>query len=527
MAAIDLVETARLELQSALDATKTQAERNRLGQFATPPLLASEILEYAHSLLPPAAPVRFLDPAVGTGSFYSALLRTFEPSRIADAHGYEIDPHYGREAIKLWQDTSLRLHLADFTRATPPEPEAAKPNLIVCNPPYVRHHHLAAADKARLQRLVHHAAGVRLSGLAGLYCYFLCQCHAWLAEDGLAGWLIPSEFMDVNYGHAVKHYLLHRVTLLRIHRFAPEDVQFGDALVSSAVVWYRKAAPPAGHAVELTYGGRLTSPLASQLVTTDTLRRSPKWTRYPAPHNGHEIARPHARLGDLFDIKRGIATGANDYFILSPEQVHEYDIPREFVRPILPSAHHLPVDEVEADENGEPRLDCKRYLLACSLPDTEVRARYPSLWAYYQWGKERGISERYLCLHRSPWYAQENRLPAMFLCTYMGRQGTKSTKPFRFILNHSQATAPNVYLMLYPKPPLLRVLKADPSKQRAVWRALGQITPQVLLREGRVYGGGLYKMEPRELGNAPADAILATLNGVLNEPSAQMALFGE
>ena len=45
--------------------------------------------------------------------------------------------------------------------------------------------------------------------------------------------------MDVNYGKAVKHYLLSRVTLLHIHRFDPNDVQFADALVSSAVVWFR------------------------------------------------------------------------------------------------------------------------------------------------------------------------------------------------------------------------------------------------------------------------------------------------
>jgi hypothetical protein len=45
--------------------------------------------------------------------------------------------------------------------------------------------------------------------------------------------------MDVNYGKAVKHYLLSRVTLLHIHRFDPNGVQFADALVSSAVVWFR------------------------------------------------------------------------------------------------------------------------------------------------------------------------------------------------------------------------------------------------------------------------------------------------
>ena len=63
--------------------------------------------------------------------------------------------------------------------------------------------------------------------------------------------------MDVNYGQAVKRYLLDKVTLLHIHRFDPNDVQFADALVSSAVVWFRKSLPPKDHAVTFTFGGTL------------------------------------------------------------------------------------------------------------------------------------------------------------------------------------------------------------------------------------------------------------------------------
>ena len=45
---IDSIEKQRLALQAELDAEKTQAERNRLGQFATPSALAVDILNYAY-----------------------------------------------------------------------------------------------------------------------------------------------------------------------------------------------------------------------------------------------------------------------------------------------------------------------------------------------------------------------------------------------------------------------------------------------------------------------------------------------
>jgi hypothetical protein len=49
-------------------------------------------------------------------------------------------------------------------------------------------------------------SGTKIGALAGLYCYFLGISHAWLAPDAIPGWLIPSEFMDGNYGEALKDY---------------------------------------------------------------------------------------------------------------------------------------------------------------------------------------------------------------------------------------------------------------------------------------------------------------------------------
>ena len=63
--------------------------------------------------------------------------------------------------------------------------------------------------------------GVEVNGLAGLYVYFLLLATAWMEDGGIAAWLIPSEFMDVNYGAALKGFLADRVTLIRAHRFDP------------------------------------------------------------------------------------------------------------------------------------------------------------------------------------------------------------------------------------------------------------------------------------------------------------------
>ncbi len=501
---LDELEMRRLLLQKKLDAQKDTPTRNRMGQFATPTALAVDILRYAASHLVKNESVRFLDPAFGTGVFYSELLRVFPRSRIGPAVGYEVDEHYGIPTRQLWNETDLELRLEDFTCADNPE-NAARFNLLICNPPYVRHHYIASAEKRRLRLRTQHACGVGMNGLAGLYCYFLALSHEWMAENALAGWLIPSEFMDVKYGASVKEYLLDRVTLTHIHRFDPSDVQFDDAHVSSAVVWFRNKPPESGHQVRFTYSGTLNKPKNERWVSLNVLRRDPKWTRYPLGENYESI--PGPVLGDFFHIKRGIATGNNSYFILALSDIEKRGLPLGAFKPILPSPRYVHDDVIHGDLEGNPRLEPRLFLLDPPWREDEIEECYPSLWNYLEEGRLEGVSQRYLCRHRGIWYAQEYRPPAPFVCNYLGRNGKRFGKPFRFILNNSQATAANVYLMLYPKDSFQLALADSPKLRQKVWRFLNDISPETLLSEGRVYGGGLYKLEPKELANVRAEAI--------------------
>ena len=189
------MEKERQNLQIILDSKKTQLERNKLGQFSTPIDLANEILEYAVSLLD-GEKISFLDPAIGTGAFYSALLKNSEKVEVEKALGFDIDPFYAEPSKKLWENTKLEICIKDFTLEQPTD----KFNLVICNPPYVRHHHIINSDKSRLQREALKEEGISVSGLAGLYTYFMIFSHKWMEENAIAGWLIPSEFMDVHYG---------------------------------------------------------------------------------------------------------------------------------------------------------------------------------------------------------------------------------------------------------------------------------------------------------------------------------------
>jgi hypothetical protein len=93
---------------------------------------------------------------------------------------------------------------------------------------------------------------------------------------------------------------------------------------------------------------------------------------------------------------------------------------------------------------------------------------------------------------------------------YIGRSD-HAKRPFRFLLNNTKATATNVYLCLYPQPLLAQQLALYPDALRLLWEGLNSISKETLLGNGRVYGGGMHKLEPKELANVPVDDLAALM----------------
>ncbi len=497
------LEQQRLDGQSKLDNERSKLERNQLGQFATPPELADEIAEFVLSLLPSDQSIRFLEPSVGSGSFFNALLNRKGNRKVIQATGLEIDNRFSELATELWTSKGLLVRNEDFLAAAPATPKA---NLLVANPPYVRHHHIDPHRKKQLQEAVSRQLGIKISGLAGLYCYFVLLADRWLADDAFSAWLIPSEFMDVNYGKALRDYLTKHVTLHQIHRYCPSEDKFDDALVSSAVVIFQKRKPSSNFVTTLSFGGPIGDPRVVTRISNEKLQLESRWSRLAGSSSQSRVKqRPsrgseHLTVGDLFIVKRGIATGSNCFFIFARCKAKELELPDQFLKPILPSPRYLKSEIIERYDDGYPQIEKQLVLLDCPLPPEIIKHDYPKLWSYLLQGIEDNIPMGFLTSRRDPWYSQEQRKTAPFLCSYMGRS---ESRPFRFFWNKSDAIAANVFLLLYPKPALVSKLTLSNSLAAQIFDSLSQVKPADFFDEGRVYGGGLYKLEPNELKEIP------------------------
>jgi adenine-specific DNA-methyltransferase len=459
----------------------------------TPPELAKEITEYAVSLLSTnELPVDFGDPAVGTGAFYSALLQVLPKKQIASAIGIDISAKQVAAAQWRWAEKGMKVIQGDYLHM---ERLPAR-SLVLANPPYLRHQRIPAKYKQELRERASVTVGTRISALSGQYVYFLLLSHKWMKPGAIAAWLIPSEFMQTAYGVAIRNYLTHRVQLIRIHQFGHDDPQFENVETLPAVVVFRNQEPLNGQTARLTGGGTLNSPISNEDVQIQDLAQETKWA---IPRRvSHKAQSSEFTIGDFFYVRRGIATGANDFFIMERAEAKRLGIPERVLRPVLPKERNLETDIIEKLADGYPKVSPQLCLLNCDLSEAEIRIRYPKLFAYLSKGKQPEILTRYLIRHRHPWYKQEKRDPAPYLCMYMGRV-SGDTPPLRFLWNKSDAIATNTYLMLYPRPALNKLLRARSTIAAEMFDLLRETAKKSMSEGARIHAGGLHKIEPREL----------------------------
>lgn len=480
------IERKRQLLQDALDSDKTMEERNKMGQFSTPYSLARQICEYMKSFTGDHIE-SFLEPSMGTGVFYSSLS---EISEIGHTVGYEIDKHYFNPTKELWKKSNIKIVNENFLDAVPNE----KFSLIITNPPYSRHHHIPSQIKHKLADTINSLYNIKLSGLTGLHIYFIILSTQWLKDDGYSCWLIPSEFLSVNYGTELKSFLLKNVDLISIHSYYNTDLQFNDALVSSSILVFRKSKDKNQY-VKFSWGANINNPDETIIIKKTDLNPTEKWNHsFLSNRNGY--AKSKFTIGTFFNIKRGIATGDNNFFILNKKIRDEFNIPLKVLSPLIPPPRKLQSKVYTINNAIEDGL----YLLSSHETIDTIKEQYKGLYEYLEQGISDGVHLRANCRNRDPWYGLEKRASAPILVSYMGRITNTSDIPIKFILNQSDGIATNSYLCLYPKD---EYIPLDKDAYKNIWDILSSIPKDVLLAFGRSYGGGLLKWEPKELGLIP------------------------
>lgn len=464
-------------------------ERRSRSAFATPPELARDVADAAAKYLHHDLGINLGDPAVGNGVLIAAARRAVGADRVSSAHGIDVDEETAERTRRRWTRADFEVETADFLRR---DPRAGAWHFVIANPPYRRSQKSAHGLKD-VRASLQEALSLNISARSDMYVYFVLRAHAWMARKAVAAWIIPSEFQVTTYGGALRAYLSTRVRIERIHTYDSRDLLFDKALASTSVVIFTNRAPHPDDSVRISAGGTLAVPSHETLVTQRDLSVSSKWN-FEALTSGGPAA-DQLSIADLFTCRRGIATGANAYFVLEDEARMALGAGLEWLRAVVPAARSIPDAHLRADERGLPLHMPRRWLIDTDAPLSLIGAQSESFAEYLSKVAE-AVSGLPLAGRRRPVYKQESRAPAPFLFVYMAKADGYGP---RFVRNDTSAVALNNYIGLYPVPAVDSWLGRDRKNVELMHRWLNEIPTGELRTHGRMYGKGLLKLEPSDL----------------------------
>ena len=297
---------------------------------------------------------------------------------------------------------------------------------------------------------------------------------------GRAAIIVPTDWLSANSAQCLREYFTSTAWLKKVLYFDEDDLHFDDALTTSVVLLIEKdTIKPDDLVVEHFSGG--VRKISEASVPWSTLKNLPKWNNAflgVTKSDGDGLI----PLESIAETKRGIATGANEFFHLPRSQAISEGIDEKHLLQCIGSARDVrglifsDLDYQYVENTGGCTVLAN---FNGSLNDKEV--------GYIRNGEARGFHERYLLARRTPWFKTELRAPAPIWAASFGRGR------IRFVWNQTSAVNLTTFHCVYPVGlssaqigALVCLLNSAPIQQR--------FSDHI-----RVMGGGLLKFQPNDL----------------------------
>lgn len=472
---IQTVRTAILQgadpLGEAFSLIRSAQDRRASGAVYTPAPIVRSMMAW---LAGQGTPARIVDPGAGSGRFTLAAGEAFPRAQLV---AVEMDPLAAlmlraNLSARGWTDRATVL-VKDYRAIK--LPHCAGVTAFIGNPPYVRHHDISEAWK---QWYASRFAdfGIKASSLAGLHLHFFLQTRLLAKAGDLGAFITSAEWMDVNYGSALRQLLLDELGGIALHVLEPTVEAFPGTATTAAITCFR-----VGEAIEPV---RVRSVAKLSLLNgltkgTDVarthLQAEPRWSIIVRP-SGLKVA-GNMELGELFRVHRGQVTGANSIWIAG-EQAR--GLPDRVKLPSVTKARDL----IQAGASLKSAEVLRRVIDLPPDLDEFSPDEKRKITVFLSWAKNCGADQSYIAQHRKAWWSVGLKAPAPILCTYMAR------RPPQFTLNTCDARHINIAHGLYPREPI----DAEALGRLVVW-----LNENISTGSGRTYAGGLTKFEPKEV----------------------------
>ncbi len=431
-----------------------------------------------------------LEPAFGLGIFSRILLSYKEDIEIK---GFEVDKIIFEKAKQYFSEAkNCNIILQDYMY----NDWKNKYDGIICNPPYFKFHDY---DNKNILKEIETNLKCKLNGFTNLYTLFLLKSIHQLSVNGRCAYIIPSEFLNSDYGKLVKTYLIKSKTLRHVIVIDFEENLFDDALTTASIIFCSNdnltekiKFTNIKSLEDLSKIEEIISKYPNITETEETyhyldLNPEIKWKAYYQKQNGTKF-KNLVPFSTYAKVVRGIATGSNNYFVFNLSKAKEFGISEQYLLPCICSAKDAKTSFFTTKDFEILKSNDKSIFLfnAKDLNNKKVQG-------YIKKGETEEVDKKFLTSSRTPWYSIENRQPAPIWVSVFNRNG------LRFIRNEANVSNLTSFHCVYPKQ---NNLFSELDINLLFAYLLTNTAKQIFTDNSREYGNGLQKFEPNDLNKA-------------------------
>lgn len=478
--------------------TKNYNEKKKMGVFYTP-FETSEILcNWAiHSTKD-----LILEPSFGGCNFLEAArnrlisLGAIDPSN--NLYGCDIDKNafmFLREKIGIGTKSGQFIN-DDFLKLTYSNFSSRKFNVIIGNPPYISLHDMSEEQK-------HYAVsalksyGDSFPNRASLWTYFILHSLNFLHKDGRMAWVLPGSLLFAHYAKFLREILEKSFSrILAVQLGVKLFLQKGSDESTIILLCDRFKCNGNNSYAEFGFAYTLKE-LANLLSSWNFLKWEGKqWNSRPelllmddASRRFFEVVLSDKQthtLGKFAKISTGMVTGANHFFIINRSEAITHDLPGYGLKWILPK-FHLCKGLSMSHNIMESICDTNE---RCFFVDTSKMKRNDALSRYIKKFPEDQKKKNCTFKRRAVWHQPiYGKIPGAFF-PYMHNVGP------RLVLNNAGINCTNTIHRVFFNSTVKEYEKKLISI--SMLTTFSQLSAEI---EGRSYGSGVLKHEPREAMN--------------------------
>lgn len=376
-------------------------EAKKTGSYYTPVELTRFMISYLEKKQQDFSNV--LEPSAGDGRFLPLLLPKAE-----HIEAIEIFEEKVTQICQTFNESKVEVKKRNFLDYIL---EAQKKyTLIIGNPPYINLKMMEKKDIEKAKVLCVQES-LPKGTMQNMWLAFVVGASRLVEEDGTIFFVLPMEFLQVQYAEKLRIYLERKFNTIHIVSFEEDIFPEIEQDVCLVYLTNKDECPP--HILyEIYKDANNREPVSINIIRKN--KPLQKWSNAILRDDEisilKEAKRKYTKIGSMGEIAPGIVTGGNKFFILNEDQVNEYQC-IQYTLPIVQKSSFISEDMIEINQQvlNDIRVKKKPFYLLNLAGEKEVSELPEALQNYLTWAGEQEVQEiqlknRFKCANRSPWY---------------------------------------------------------------------------------------------------------------------------